>query len=45
MNGEQPPRLVGYVPMEQAETHNALVELEAAGVVMRPSKQTSEPQH
>lgn len=39
MNGEQPPRLVVYVPMAQADTHNALVELEAAGVVMRPGQQ------
>jgi hypothetical protein len=39
MSGEQPPRLVVYVPMAQADTHNALVELEAAGVVMRPGQQ------
>jgi hypothetical protein len=39
MNGEQPPRLIVYVPMAQADTHNALVELEAAGVVMRPGQQ------
>src|SRR5437016_3587800 len=39
MNGEQPPRLVVYVPLAQAETHSALVELEAAGVVMRPGQQ------
>ena len=39
MNGEQPPRLVVYVPMAQADTHNALAELEAAGVVMRPGQQ------
>lgn len=39
MNGEQPPRLVVYVPMEQADTHHALIELEAAGVVMRPGQQ------
>jgi hypothetical protein len=39
MNGEQPPRLVVYVPMAQADTHNALVELEAAGVAMRPGQQ------
>jgi hypothetical protein len=39
MNGEQPPRLVVYVPMAQADTHNALIELEAAGVVMRPGQQ------
>jgi hypothetical protein len=39
MSGEQPPRLVVYVPVAQADTHNALVELEAAGVVMRPGQQ------
>src|SRR5205085_10801940 len=31
--------LVGYVPMSQAESHSALIELEAAGVVMRPGQQ------
>jgi hypothetical protein len=39
MNGEQPPRLVVYVPMAQTDTHHALVELEAAGVVMQPGQQ------
>jgi hypothetical protein len=39
MNGEQPPRLVVYVPLDQADTHHALIELEAAGVVMRPGQQ------
>jgi hypothetical protein len=39
MNGEQPPRLVVYVPVAQADAHDALVELEAAGVVMRPGQQ------
>ena len=29
----------------QAETHHALVELEAAGVVMQPGQQPPEPQH
>jgi len=35
----QPPRLVVYVPMSQGDAHSALVELEAAGVVMRPGQQ------
>jgi hypothetical protein len=39
MNGEQPPRLVVYVPLAQADTHHALIELEAAGVVLRPGQQ------
>jgi hypothetical protein len=39
LNDEQPPRLVVYVPGEQGNTHNALIELEAAGVVLRPGQQ------
>lgn len=39
LNESQPPRLVVYVPLSQAETHAALIELEAAGVVMRPGQQ------
>ncbi len=35
----EPPRLVIYVPLSQGETHNALVECEAAGVVMKPGQQ------
>lgn len=39
LNDEQPPRLVVYVPEERAKTHDALCELEAAGVVMQPGQQ------
>lgn len=39
MDGEDPPRLVVYVPMAQDQTHHALIELEAAGVVMQPGQQ------
>jgi hypothetical protein len=39
LNDGQSPRLVVYVPMSQGETHSALIELEAAGVVMRPGQQ------
>jgi len=39
MDGETPPRLVVYVPMAQADTKHALIELEAAGVVMQPGQQ------
>lgn len=39
MDGEELPRLVVYVPMAQEETHHALIELEAAGVVMQPGQQ------
>jgi hypothetical protein len=38
MDGEEPPRLVVYVPMAQDQTHHALIELEAAGVVMQPGQ-------
>lgn len=39
LNGEQPPRLVVYVPEERGNTHSALIELEAAGVVVQPGQQ------
>jgi len=39
MDGEEPPRLVVYVPMAQEMTHHALIELEVAGVVMKPGQQ------
>ena len=39
MNDLQPPRLLVYVPLDQAKTEHALVELEAAGVVMQPGQQ------
>jgi hypothetical protein len=39
MDGEEPPRLVVYVPMAQDQTHHALIELEAAGEVMQPGQQ------
>ncbi|MEK6799670.1 MAG: PglZ domain-containing protein [Planctomycetota bacterium] len=39
MDGEEPPRLVVYVPMAQDQTDHALIELEAAGVVMQPGQQ------
>jgi hypothetical protein len=35
----EPPKLVVYVPVEQSNTYHALVELEAAGVVMQPGQQ------
>ena len=34
-----PPRLVVYVPMDEGETDHALIELEAAGVVIQPGQQ------
>jgi len=39
LEGEEPPRLVVYVPMAQDQTHHALIELEAAGVIMQPGQQ------
>ena len=39
MGGYVPPRLVVYVPLEQASTQHALAELEAAGIVMMPGQQ------
>src|SRR5258708_2134863 len=39
MNDSQPPRLVAYVPLERDKSHDALIELEAAGVVMKPRQQ------
>lgn len=40
MDGEQPPRLVVYVPMAQEQTDHALIELEVAGVIMQPGQPT-----
>lgn len=37
-----PPRLLIYVPLAQAETHYALIEFEVGGVVMRPGQQPPE---
>jgi len=35
----EPPRLVIYVPLSQEETGHALIEVETAGVVMKPGQQ------
>ena len=37
--GAKPPRLVVYVPVHQATTHDALIEAEVAGVVVQPGQQ------
>lgn len=39
LNGLELPRLVVYIPLDPADTHNALVEVEVAGVVMKPGQQ------
>ncbi|MDQ3943222.1 MAG: PglZ domain-containing protein, partial [Actinomycetota bacterium] len=38
-DGDLPPRLVVYVPKSEEETRDALVELTAPGVVMKPRQQ------
>jgi len=37
-----PPRLLLYVPMSQAKTENALIEVQVAGAVLRPGQQPPE---
>ena len=39
LNDQQPPRLVVYVPEDRGQIHHALVELEAAGIIMQPGQQ------
>lgn len=39
LNDPHRPRLVVYVPKDQAGTDHALIELEAAGVIMQPGQQ------
>jgi hypothetical protein len=39
LNGEEAPRLLVYVPLAQDQTHHALIELQAAGVIMQPGQQ------
>lgn len=39
MGEVEPPRLVVYVPVDQSKTNDALIELEAAGVVIAPGQQ------
>ncbi|MGE5573007.1 MAG: PglZ domain-containing protein [Bacteroidota bacterium] len=38
LEGEEPPRLLVYVPMAEEESDHALAELTAAGVVMKPGQ-------
>jgi hypothetical protein len=38
MRGEDPPDLIVYVPMAEEDSFNALAELAAAGVVMKPGQ-------
>ncbi len=37
-----PPRLLIYVPLAQADAHNALIEFEVAGAVVQPDQQPPE---
>src|SRR4051812_17430265 len=39
LNEGQPPRLAVYVPIEREKTHDALIELDCAGVVRQPRQQ------
>ncbi len=39
MNEGQPPRLIVYVPIEREKTQAALIELDAAGVIVQPRQQ------
>jgi hypothetical protein len=39
MSGHAPPMLVVYVPMSPSDTHNAMIEAEAGGVVLKPGQQ------
>src|SRR5215475_9738367 len=39
LNDEQQLRLVVYMPEDRGNTHNALIELEVAGVVIQPGQQ------
>src|SRR2546423_1803738 len=39
MGNLEPPRLVIYVPSSQEDTYHALIEVEVAGVVMKPGQQ------
>ena len=39
LDGEEVSRMVVYVPMAQDQSHHALIELEAAGVIMQPGQQ------
>ncbi len=39
LSGSDPPRLVVYVPLDRSQTHNALIEAEAAGVIIFPGAQ------
>src|SRR5437899_7613190 len=41
MNGWDPPDIVVYVPLEERDTHDALVELTAAGITLRPGHPSS----
>lgn len=41
LDGTEPPRLLVYVPLDQTATHNALAEIEVAGVVLRPGQRAT----
>jgi hypothetical protein len=39
LDGEEPPRLVVYAPLSEVATQDALIELTAVGVVLKPDQQ------
>ena len=39
LDGEEPPRLIVYVPKSRDECENALIELEACGITIQPGQQ------
>jgi hypothetical protein len=39
LQGLEPPRLVVYIPRDHSQTHNAMIEVETAGVIMQPGQQ------
>ena len=39
LDQEAPPRLMVYVPLDPADSHNALAEVESAGVILKPGQQ------
>ncbi len=41
MGSTEPPRLVIYVPLAQEQTHQALIEAEVAGIIVKPGGQSS----
>ena len=39
LDGSEPPKVLIYVPLDPSQSHHALAEVEAVGVVMKPGQQ------